>query len=226
MHRPLFHFSYSLRFLQNKARKVPARYIDSPSLSLLSLPLYWLGISKEKSTIRAIGSKTSLGASEAASTGFAPIARDDARVLILGSLPGQRSIKEAEYYANPQNAFWPIMCELFSIEGNYERRCEQLRKNGIAVWDVLARSIRPGSMDADIRTNASKANDFQEFFHRHRQVELVCFNGKKAAQLFERLVDVVQLDSKPEFITMPSTSPAYASMPFAKKLELWSALDY
>lgn len=191
---------------------------------MLSLPLYWPDYSDEESTIRAIGTKTSLSASEPASAGFAPIAREDARVLILGSLPGRRSIKDAEYYAHPQNAFWPIMRELFSIEGDYERRCEQLRRNGIAVWDVLARSVRPGSMDADIRTNSSEANDFPGFFRTHREVQLVCFNGQKAAQLFERLVDMGQPDSKPRFMTMPSTSPAYASVSFEEKREIWRAV--
>jgi hypoxanthine-DNA glycosylase len=164
----------------------------------------------------------SSGALDIRSAGFGPIARDDARVLILGSLPGQRSIRDSQYYAHPQNAFWPIMRELFSIEGDYERRCEQLISNGIAVWDVLASSVRPGSMDSDIRINASEANDFKGFFHQHRHVELVCFNGQKAAQLFERSVDTGQ--SKLKFMTMPSTSPAYASMSFAEKLEIWRAV--
>src|SRR5210317_1751806 len=97
----------------------------------------------------------------APSEGFAPVARGDARVLVLGSLPGARSIAEQQYYAHPQNAFWPIMRELFMIDGDYAARCDQLRENGIALWDVLRSSVRPGSMDADIQLGSAVANDLR-----------------------------------------------------------------
>jgi hypoxanthine-DNA glycosylase len=190
---------------------------------LVEAPVILARLFRGESTIRPINTKTSPSASDIKSSGFAPIAREDARVLILGSLPGQRSIQEAEYYAHPQNAFWSIMRELFSVEGDYEQRCEQLTRNGVAMWDVLARSVRPGSLDADIRTNTSEANDFKTFFQKHRRIELVCFNGQKAAQLYERFVAPGQTELELRFITMPSTSPAYASLSFAEKLEIWRA---
>lgn len=155
------------------------------------------------------------------SVGFAPIARADARVLILGSLPGTRSLQEAEYYAHPQNAFWPIMRELFSIDGAYEQRCQQLVSSRIAVWDVLAQSVRPGSMDADIHNKTAKANDFKGFFSTHSDIGLVCFNGQKAAQLYRKMVDTQQFQAQLRFEILPSTSPAYAAMPFAEKLSIW-----
>lgn len=155
------------------------------------------------------------------SAGFAPIAREDARILILGSLPGQRSLQEMEYYAHPQNVFWPIMRELFSVDGSYEKRCKQLVKHRIAVWDVLARSVRPGSMDADIQTKTAETNDFNRLFSEHPDVDLVCFNGKKAAQMFKGMVKLEQSWSLMRFETLPSTSPAYASMSFADKLSRW-----
>jgi len=155
------------------------------------------------------------------STGFAPIARSDARVLILGSLPGQRSLRERQYYAHPQNSFWRIMQTLTGAEGAYEERCESLLKGGIALWDVLAESIRPGSMDADIQTSSAKKNDFPGFYIRHPDIELVCFNGKKAAKLYERFVNGDQVDGARRFETLPSTSPAYASMKYENKLALW-----
>ncbi len=95
-----------------------------------------------------------------ASVGFPPVARHDARLLILGSLPGQRSLQAAQYYAHPQNAFWRIMQEVTGAGGTYEQRCERLIANGIALWDVLAESVRPGSMDADIQMPSAEANDF------------------------------------------------------------------
>jgi TDG/mug DNA glycosylase family protein len=153
------------------------------------------------------------------SIGFPPVAESDARILVLGSLPGQRSLAAAEYYAHPQNAFWKIMQELVGARGSYERRCETLKICGIALWDVLAESVRPGSMDADIRMDASRPNDFERLFRNCPEIRRVCFNGKKAAAMYERLVG---RDKYPmHYMTLPSTSPAYASMHFAEKLSIW-----
>jgi len=155
------------------------------------------------------------------SRGFPPIASAAARSLILGSLPGARSIAEQQYYAHPQNAFWRIMRELFGIEGDYETRCAQLIAHGIALWDVLHSSIRPGSMDADIRIGSAATNDFATFFSAHPDIRTVAFNGKKAEQLFMRFVEPDIRIVGVQRVALPSTSPAYASMPFSGKLKLW-----
>jgi hypoxanthine-DNA glycosylase len=152
------------------------------------------------------------------SQGFPPIAGRDARVLILGSLPSERSIREGEYYAHPQNAFWRIMRELVGAEGPYEDRCATLKAARIAVWDVLHQSVRPGSMDADIQLDTSEVNDFEGFLASHKHVEMICFNGRKAEQMFMRFV---KLNQPPRLVSLPSTSPAYASMPFTEKLAAW-----
>ena len=154
------------------------------------------------------------------SRSFAPVARADARILILGSLPGQRSLAEKQYYAHPQNAFWRIMRELAGAEGSYAKRCAALVEHHIALWDVLYESVRPGSMDADIRLETAQVNDFESFFRDHPGVCRVCFNGQKAAALFARLVDTA---GSREMITLPSTSPAFASMSFDDKLARWRA---
>jgi hypoxanthine-DNA glycosylase len=155
------------------------------------------------------------------SEGFPPVAQPDARILILGSLPGDRSIAEQQYYAHPQNAFWRIMRELFGIDGDYEERCARLSANGIALWDVLHSSVRPGSMDADIQLSSAAANDFAGFFLAHPHVNKVAFNGKKAEQLFVRLVESDGVATSLRRIALPSTSPAYASMSFSGKVVAW-----
>jgi hypoxanthine-DNA glycosylase len=157
------------------------------------------------------------------SEGFSPVARRDARILILGSLPGQRSIAEQQYYAHPQNAFWRIMRELFGIDGEYAARCEQLRRQGIALWDVLHSSVRPGSMDASIRLDSAVTNDFKTFFVGHPDIELIAFNGRKAEQLFLRNVSDEIIGRWIVRVGLPSTSPAYAAMPFSGKLAAWRA---
>lgn len=153
------------------------------------------------------------------SRGFAPIAGSGARVLVLGSLPSRRSIAEHRYYAHPQNAFWRIMGELAGATGSYEERCAALIRHRIAVWDVLAASVRPGSMDADIDTGSAQVNDFESFFKTHPDIDRICFNGRKAAEMFERFAG--ELAGPRELISLPSTSPAYAAMRFDTKLACW-----
>jgi hypoxanthine-DNA glycosylase len=155
------------------------------------------------------------------SEGFPPVAGPDARILVLGSLPGQRSIAERQYYAHPQNVFWAMMRELLGVEGTYVDRCEQLVRNRIALWDVLASSVRPGSMDADIRLNSACANDFDAFFAAHPELELIAFNGKKAEQMFAKFGVGRSIDESIRRIGLPSTSPAFAAMSFSGKLDAW-----
>lgn len=157
------------------------------------------------------------------STGFAPICGADAKVLILGSLPGQKSLHEQQYYAHPRNAFWPIMAELYDVRGDYRQRCRGLVDNGIALWDVLHASERPGSLDSDIKTNTAQPNDFAQFLRRNNQIELIVFNGKTSEQLFRRLVPRESYGGI-RCEGAPSTSPAYAAMSYAKKRQKWQAL--
>ncbi len=158
------------------------------------------------------------------SAGFPPVASTDARILILGSLPGKRSLEEAQYYAHRQNAFWRIMAELFGVEGDYSNRCRQLMVHRIAVWDVLASSVRPGSLDADIRLDSARANDFAGFLSDHAQINRICFNGRKAEQMFRKLVVPTLVGAMPELVSLPSTSPAYAALSFDAKLEIWASM--
>mgnify|MGYP001549959729 FL=1 len=155
------------------------------------------------------------------SDGFPPVARADARILVLGSLPGQRSIDEQQYYAHPRNAFWPIMHTLFGIDGAYEERLAGLVEKQIALWDVLASAVRPGSLDGRIQLDCAHANDFQTFLAEHDAIKLIAYNGKKAEQLFERFVGNFLVGPEIRRASLPSTSPAYAAMPFSGKLILW-----
>ena len=160
--------------------------------------------------------------------GFPPIADAHARVLILGSLPGQVSLQRQQYYALPQNAFWKIMGRLFGAgpELPYEKRAQRLVQNGIALWDVCAAAQRPGSLDASIVHASVVPNDLTSFIESHPDIGLICFNGGKAAELYRRLV----LPGLPATVaairteTLPSTSPAHAAMSFEEKLTRWAAV--
>lgn len=153
--------------------------------------------------------------------GFGPVARADARALVLGSLPGAESLRRHEYYGHRANAFWPIMGELFGAAPDlpYARRLEILCENRIALWDVCAGAEREGSLDSAIR--APRANDFGAFFDAHREIEKICFNGQTARKFFDRLVAPdLPRDRALRLATLPSTSPAH-TLAFAQKLKAW-----
>lgn len=154
---------------------------------------------------------------------FAPIQSPQARVLILGSMPGAASLAAARYYAHPQNRFWPIMGALIGAgpELDYPRRIQALRAAGIALWDVLAQCEREGSLDSAIRDDTAVANDFAGFFAGHPRVATVLFNGAKAEASFRRFV--LKPLARPDLtlLRLPSTSPANASQRYEAKLSAW-----
>jgi hypoxanthine-DNA glycosylase len=153
---------------------------------------------------------------------FPFVAEADARVLILGSMPGVESLRQQQYYAHPRNAFWPIMAELFGFDANlpYAQRLQALRSNRVALWDVAHRCVRPGSLDSDIEHASVEPNDFEALLQSHPDIRDICFNGRKACELFRRLV-APKLESVPERHLLPSTSPAHAAMRFSEKLTQW-----
>ena len=154
---------------------------------------------------------------------FAPIAGRNARVLVLGSMPGRASLEAGEYYAYRHNAFWRIATELLRIEPDayYRKRVQALRSARIAVWDVLASCVRQGSLDTMIEEE--RANDFGAFFRTHKGISHVFFNGAKAEASFRRHV-LPGLGVALRYTRLPSTSPANASLPLRRKLAAWRAI--
>lgn len=156
--------------------------------------------------------------------GFPPIVRPSARLLILGSMPSAASLAAGEYYAHPRNQFWRIAGDLcgFDPEAPYARRKAALAGAGIALWDVVASCVRPGSLDAAIADETIIANDFAGFLARHRQIERVCFNGRKAESAWRRHVEPqLPATRRLEYRLLPSTSPAHAGMSYLRKLRIW-----
>jgi TDG/mug DNA glycosylase family protein len=159
--------------------------------------------------------------------GFAPIARRDARLLILGSMPSQASLAAGQYYAHPRNAFWSIVGELSGAPAvlPYARRAAALRVAGIALWDVIASCHRRGSLDAAIEPGSLRLNDFELFFARHRRVACVAFNGGTAEALFRRHVLPRLTGTAPHrrlrLVRLPSTSPAHAGLSPRRKRAEW-----
>lgn len=151
---------------------------------------------------------------------FAPLATPEARILILGSMPGEASLAAGQYYAHPHNAFWRIMGALVGAgpDKPYETRVAILGAHGIAVWDVLKSCVRPGSLDADIRDEVP--NDFAGFFARVPKLTHIGLNGGKAASSFKRHA-AHHCPAGVAVTVLPSTSPAHAARSFDEKLSLW-----
>lgn len=156
---------------------------------------------------------------------FPPVIGDGATRLILGSMPGRESLVKKEYYAHPRNAFWHIMGALwnFDPEAPFVVRCQALINARIALWDVLASCVRPGSLDGNIVTTTMVPNDIGTWLADRPSIACICFNGSMAERIFAQRIKPtlpMAVRSLPTW-RLPSTSPAHASCSFAQKLEAW-----
>ncbi len=148
---------------------------------------------------------------------FPAVIDENCKVLILGTMPGVKSLEQQEYYAHPQNQLWKILCEIFNCDtlpSTFPEKRKFLLENNIAVWDVLESCEREGSLDSKIRNHL--ANDIPKMLTENSTIQKIIFNGKESNRLYERNFGKPLL---PYFI-MPSTSPAY-TLKYADKLALW-----
>lgn len=152
-----------------------------------------------------------------------PIVDINSKILILGSMPGEESLRKQQYYANKRNAFWKIIFSLYErdFEEDYDSRIGLLKEKGIALWDVIESCNREGSLDSDIKDE--KVNDFNSFFSQYPEIKTVAFNGTKAYETFRKKVGFEGFDDI-KFIKLTSTSPAN-TISFQKKLENWASLN-
>jgi hypoxanthine-DNA glycosylase len=159
---------------------------------------------------------------------FPPIIAPNATVLLLGSMPGGRSLQVGQYYANPHNLFWLFMEELYGVARTlpYAERLAALQAQGIALWDVLKECEREGSLDVAIVPASEVPNDFATLLTSYPLITRIGLNGSKAATTFMRHV----LPSLPSSIRdrltlfpLPSTSPAHRTVATATKLDRWRA---
>ncbi|NND81151.1 MAG: DNA-deoxyinosine glycosylase [Gammaproteobacteria bacterium] len=158
--------------------------------------------------------------------GFPPLLGENADVLILGSMPSQRSLASRQYYAHPQNSFWWLMSKLCDFDStlDYRNRAKRLTAAGYAVWDVLYDCERPGSLDSAIHRDGQTPNAFAALLAEHPEIRLLAFNGAAAEKLFHRhcgeLIKRLELSS----VRLPSSSPAMAILSKTQKLEQWRKL--
>lgn len=160
--------------------------------------------------------------------GFKPVVAGNPKVLILGSMPGEESLFQHQYYAHSRNVFWEIMGRLFSFDKDvdYRDRLKHLVDNRIALWDVIGECKRSGSLDSAIKTDTILINDFGALFAEYSTIEYVFFNGRMAEKEFRKRVlpNLINLSGDVIYDLLPSTSPAYASLGKEEKFEKWSKI--
>ena len=154
--------------------------------------------------------------------GLPPIARPDARLFLLGSLPGNASLAAQRYYAHPTNQFWRLLgaaigAELEALE--YPGRLECLAERRIGLWDVIASASRQGSLDQAIR--AAEHNQIDHLLRDFPDLRAIAFNGSTAARVGRSLI--TEPPPGLVLIDLPSSSAAN-TRPFAEKSAAWAAL--
>jgi len=149
---------------------------------------------------------------------FRPIVTPQSKLLILGTMPGEKSLELQQYYGNRGNQFWKLMFTILNVPFtlNYHERLELLLKHDIALWDVLQYCEREGSLDSNIKNEV--ANDFESFYSEHPAIKNVFFSSKNAAAYYDKYVgrrtDII-------YDVLPSPSGANASKSFSEKLGEW-----
>lgn len=153
------------------------------------------------------------------SISFPPIINKKSKVLILGTMPGIKSLEEAQYYAHPRNAFWKIMFRLFNknFSEDYEIRKNLILENHLALWDTLKLCFREGSLDSNIKNE--EANNIHELLLKYPNIRHIIFNGKSAEKFYNRYFTQKEQIS---YRSLSSTSPANARKQLNEKLTEWS----
>jgi double-stranded uracil-DNA glycosylase len=155
--------------------------------------------------------------------GLPPIARTDARLFILGSLPGDASLAARQYYAHPTNQFWRLLGGVLNLplqELAYWQRIERLAEHGVGLWDVIASAERRGSLDQAIR--AAEHNPIDRLLRDFPEVRAIAFNGAAAAKAGRKLIG--EAPAEVSVIQLPSSSAANTT-PFQAKVRAWAALQ-
>ncbi|MCT3959156.1 DNA-deoxyinosine glycosylase [Elizabethkingia anophelis] len=152
---------------------------------------------------------------------FPPFIDKDSKILILGSVPGVKSLEMQQYYVHPQNHFWKIMFHLLAepVTSDYEEKLAMLQRSGIAVWDTIESCVRKGSKDTDIKNE--EANDIAKLLKEFPNIKAVFCNGQKASKNLSK-----QLKNKEvgiNFYGLPSTSPLH-TVGLEKKLTEWKQI--
>ena len=155
---------------------------------------------------------------------FKPSIDNNSKILVLGSMPGVKSLEEQQYYAHPQNRFWKIMGDICNKpklhEFDYETKLKTLLNHNIALWDTIKSCKRNGSLDSDIQNETP--NDIRNLLKLYPNIKTICLNGNKSYSAFKKYFP--DLLEKCSCHKMPSTSPANARYSLDILIKEWSKI--
>ena len=155
---------------------------------------------------------------------FTPSIDNNSRILILGSMPGVKSLEEQQYYAHPKNRFWKVMSVICNEpklpELDYETKLKILLNNNIALWDTIKSCKREGSLDSDIKNETP--NDIRKILKKYSNIKTICLNGNKSYSAFKKYFP--DLLEKYNCRKMPSTSPANARYSLDILMREWAKI--
>lgn len=149
---------------------------------------------------------------------FPPLINSNSKVLILGTMPGEKSLILRQYYGNRGNQFWRLLFAIFGkdLSDDYMERVRLLEDNSIALWDVLEYCEREGSLDSKIKNE--RMNDLASLYERFPNIKYVFFSSKNAETYYNKYA-IKQAGL--QYDVLPSPSGANATMTFDEKLEIW-----
>jgi len=154
---------------------------------------------------------------------FPPIVDEHSQILILGSVPGVKSLQMEQYYAHPQNQFWKILFHLFdeAFSLDYQERINLLKEKKIALWDVIESCERKGSLDTEIKNEID--NNIPQLIKNHPNIKIIFCNGQKS---YKNLIKILGKNFKIPIMVLPSTSPLH-TVKYEEKLGSWKVIkDY
>lgn len=152
---------------------------------------------------------------------FEPIINDKSKILILGSLPSDKSIIANEYYGNKTNQFWDIISLIFEKERikfkNYNEKIQFLNNHYIALWDVYCLAERKCSLDSDIKNG--EFNNIKELLDKYTNIKTVLLNGKKSELAFKKYMKNENIICNYKYV--PSSSSANTRFSLLEKVKYW-----
>lgn len=153
---------------------------------------------------------------------FEPSINNNSRILILGSMPGVKSLEEQQYYAHPQNRFWKVMSALCNedlINCRYDMRLNILLNNSFALWDTIGFCERDRSLDSNIQNE--EPNNIRDLLVRFPNIKTICLNGNKSYSAFKKYFSDILINKQYKIYPLPSTSPANARYRLDDLLKEW-----
>lgn len=203
--------------IHGRTRNYPDLFVrDGSTVGLKGLSIQKPEKPEKKSRIVIV--KPTVKVSANLKSSFAPIIYPDTKIIILGSLPGDLSIQQGEYYAHPRNRFWKILAAITNsnVPENYQQKKNLLKTLKIGIWDVAHSADRKGSLDTSILNEIP--NDLHTLLKNNKRIEIIAFNGQKARNMYDKHFSTID---GIKYLTLPSSSPANASISFDRICKIW-----